>query len=429
MDLAQLLCIVLTILFGSFFAGTERAFLSANTLEVELEGRLGSPSARIMTFFVRRPLWLLATTRLGYILSVLTFGVLMGRFLLPIPETFEPTFYPVAMAVAAIVITALLVMLAWETLPVILSSVSPNRLLLVVAMPFVLAFVALLPIVSVAIALSRLWVVHVQKTEFPGDGRLFGSYDVSRYLKALAAGRRDAESNSQTRVLQDAMTFRHLKVRDCMIPRTEIIAMEISSPVAELQQAFVESGHSRVIIYRGTIDDVVGYCPSNKLFTHVEHIRDIVLPVLTVPETTLANDLMIRFVREHKSLACVIDEFGGTSGIVSMEDIMDEVFGGREEGHPADDEQRVDDHTFLFNGRLEIRYLNETYKLQLPTGNYDTLGGLILAHAAEFPRPGDVITAGEFTFTVQSVRENRVGMVKVVKAIAGTAPESSGKAV
>lgn len=428
MDIAQLLCIVLTILFGSFFAGIERAFLSANTLEVELEGRLGSPAARIMTFFLRHPLWLLATTRLGYILSVLTFGVLMGRFLLPIPETFEPTFYPVAMIVAAIVITALLVMLAWETLPVILSSVSPKRVLLILAIPFVLAFGALLPLVSVAIGLSRLWVVHVQKTEFPGDGRLFGSYDVSRYLKALAAGRRDAET-SHTRVLQDAMAFRHLKVRDCMVPRTEIIAMEINSHVAELQQAFVESGHSRIIIYRGTIDDVIGYCPSNKLFAHVERIEDILLPVLTVPETTLANELMIRFVREHKSLACVIDEFGGTSGIVSMEDIMNEVFGGREEDHSPGDEQRLDEHTFLLNGRLEIRYLNETYKLQLPTGNYDTLGGLILAHAAEFPRPGDVITAGEFTFMVQSVHENRVGLVKVVKAIAGAAPESSGKAV
>ncbi|MBT1708148.1 hemolysin family protein [Fulvivirgaceae bacterium PWU5] len=428
MDIAQLLCIVLTILFGSFFAGIERAFLSANTLEVELEGRLGSPAARTMTFFLRYPLWLLATTRLGYILSVLTFGVLMGRFLLPIPETFEPTFYPVAMIIAAIVVTALLVMLAWETLPVILSSVSPKRVLLILAIPFVLAFVALLPVVSVAILLSRLWVIHVQKTAFPGDGRLFGSYDVSRYLKALAAGRRE-ETSSHTRVLQDAMAFRHLKVRDCMIPRTEIIAMEIDSDVATLQQAFVESGHSRIIIYRGTIDDVVGYCPSNKLFAHVERIHDILLPMLTVPETTLANDLMIRFVREHKSLACVIDEFGGTSGIVSMEDIMNEVFGGREGDHSTDDEQRLDEHTFLLNGRLEIRYLNETYKLQLPTGNYDTLGGLILAHAAEFPRPGDVIAAGEFTFTVQSVRENRVGLVKVVKAIAGTAPESSGKAV
>jgi putative hemolysin len=429
MDLAQLLCIVLIILVGSFFAGIERAFLSANTLEVELEGRLGSPSARIMAFFLRNPLWLLATTRLGYILSVLTFGVLMGRFLLPVPETFEPTFYPIAMVVAAIVITALLVMLAWETLPIILSSVSPNRLLLFLALPFVLAFVALLPLVSVAIVLSRLWVVYVQKSEFPGDGRLFGSYDVSRYLKSLAAGRRDGDTAGQTRVLQDAMTFRHLKVRDCMIPRTEIIAMEINSAVADLQQAFVESGHSRVIIYRGTIDDVVGYCPSNKLFAHVEHISDIVLPVLTVPETTLANDLMIRFVREHKSLACVIDEFGGTSGIVSMEDIMDEVFGGREEDYTADEEQQLDENTFLFDGRLEIRYINETYKLQLPTGNYDTLGGLILAHAEEFPRPEDVITVGEFTFTVQSVRENRVGLVKVVKAIAGAAPESSGQRV
>jgi CBS domain containing-hemolysin-like protein len=428
MDIAQLLCIVLTILFGSFFAGIERAFLSANTLEVELEGRLGSPAARIMTFFLRHPLWLLATTRLGYILSVLTFGVLMGRFLLPIPEAFEPTFYPIAMIIAAIVITALLVMLAWETLPVILSSVSPKRVLLILAIPFLLTFGALLPIVSVAIVLSRLWVVHVQKTEFPGDGRLFGSYDVSRYLKALAAGRA-AETSSHTRVLQDAMAFRHLKVRDCMVPRTEIVAMEINNDVATLQQAFVESGHSRIIIYRGTIDDVVGYCPSNKLFAHIEHIQDILLPVLTVPETTLANELMIRFVREHKSLACVIDEFGGTSGIVSMEDIMNEVFGGREEDHSSGDEQRLDEHTFLLNGRLEIRYLNETYKLQLPTGNYDTLGGLILAHAVEFPRPGDVITAGEFTFMVQSVRENRVGLVKVVKAIAGGGPESSGKAV
>jgi CBS domain containing-hemolysin-like protein len=274
---------------------------------------------------------------------------------------------------------------------------------------------------------SKLWVVYVQKMEFPGDRPLFGSYDLGRYLKTLASASRGGETSSHTRTIQDAMAFRHIKVRDCMIPRTEIVAVELNDSVATLHQAFIQSGHSRVIVYRGTVDDILGYCPSGKLFTQPARIADIMVPMLTVPETTLANDLMMRFIRERKSMACVMDEFGGTSGIVSMEDIMEEVFGDRGEDHSHEDEQRLDEQTFLFNGRLEIRYINETYKLQLPSGNYETLGGLILAYAAEFPRPGDVVVVSDFTLTVQSVHENRVGMVRVVKAIAGSGTASQAE--
>ena len=204
-----------------------------------------------------------------------------------------------------------------------------------------------------------------------------------------------------------------------MVPRTEITAIELNDPIDRLRETFVESGHSKVLVYKQDLDEIVGFCHSSSMFRKPREIREILTPIIISAENNSANDLMIRFIREKKNIAVVIDEFGGTSGVVSMEDIIEEIFGRVDDEHdPVDDlvEQQIAPATYLMSARLEVEYLNETYGWELPSGEYETLGGLILAHTEDFPRPGQVVEIPPYTFTIRASGKNRIDQVVVVVA-------------
>jgi CBS domain containing-hemolysin-like protein len=201
-----------------------------------------------------------------------------------------------------------------------------------------------------------------------------------------------------------------------MIPRTEIIGIASDEGLDKLKEAFIESGHSKIIIYKDTIDDVIGYCHSSALFTKPKTINEILTPINIVPEAMMVNELMIQFIKDRKSLAVVVDEFGGTSGIVSMEDIIEEIFGEIEDEHDEDDliEQQLDEKTFLLSARHEIDYLNDTYDWKLPEGDYETLGGMILSFTEDFPEEGDAVNIPPYVFIIQSTEDNRIDIVKLI---------------
>jgi CBS domain containing-hemolysin-like protein len=271
------------------------------------------------------------------------------------------------------------------------------------------------PVVMVVVALSKFIIVKVLRLEYSESQPVFGLTDLNNYLRRLEASNSTMDVEVDTKIFHNALEFKTVRVRECMIPRTEIIAVEIEDSIEELKEAFIESGHSKILIYRDTIDDIIGYCSSQELFKKPKTINDILAPILIVPETLWANELMIQFINEHKSLALVVDEFGGTSGILSIEDIIEEIFGEIHDEHDEEDliEQKLDENTYLLSARHEIDYLNEKYLWELPEGDYDTIGGLILSVKEDLPEQNEVLSIPPFTISIISIQETRIDTIKL----------------
>ncbi|HEX8037822.1 MAG TPA: hemolysin family protein [Chryseosolibacter sp.] len=408
-----------SLVFSIFLSGIEVAFLSANKAAIELKGKEGSPAGRIMSFFIRKPTWFIGTTLVGNIASLLLFGIfttLLSQSLFP----GQLTSTPVRTVIPLLALTFVLSVIILYTVEFFSKSffiINSNQVVSKLAVPFLFVFVPLFPLVFAVISLARLIINKVLGLEYSKERPVFGLTDANHYLKSLRRKKTaDRNLDLDKKIFKNALEFKSVRVRDCMIPRTEIVAVRLDAGLEKLQEAFLESGHSKIIIYKESIDDIVGYCHSSALFKRPARIEEILTSIITIPETTLAKELMVRFINEHKSLAAVVDEFGGTSGIVSMEDVIEEIFGEIEDEHDEDTEveQRLDDHTWLLSARLEIDYLNETYGWQLPTGDYDTLSGLILSFTEDLPKAGENIRIPPFTFIIQATEENRINTVKLI---------------
>ena len=284
------------------------------------------------------------------------------------------------------------------------------------AVPFVVAYTLLRPITYAIVGLSRLVITYILRLTYSEEKPVFGLTDLNHYLRNMQKVRHeDEEIELDKKILHNALEFKTVRVRECMVPRTEITAIPLDDGIEKLRVAFVESGHSKIVIYRDTIDDVIGYCHSAALFKNPGTIEEILTPISIVTETTMANDMMVQLIKERRSLAIVVDEFGGTAGLVSMEDVIEEIFGDIEDEHDADNliEQKIDSKTYVFSARLEVDYINEKYHWKLPFGEYETLGGLILSYTEDFPQKGETVLVPPFTFTIQSTKGNRIDTVKL----------------
>jgi putative hemolysin len=410
--------IIISLIFSFFFSGIEIAFLSSNKLQIEIRAKQGSIVGKILSNFINKPSWFIGTTLIGNTLALVFFGNFMAQLLVPILSDYLPQYInnePTIMLVQTFLATIIILFTA-EFLPKSLFMINPNTMLSVLAIPFSIAFIILFPIMIFIVTLSKFVIIYILRLEYSEDKPVFALTDLNNYLKGMhKVKHEDEDIELDKKIFHNALEFKSVRVRECMIPRTEMIAVDVDEPINTLRDAFIESGHSKIIIYKNTIDDVIGYSHSSALFKRPAKIEEILTPIIIVPETTLANELMIRFINQRKSLALVVDEFGGTSGIVSMEDVIEEIFGEIEDEHDEDDliEQKLDDNIYLFSARLEIDYLNDTYGWTLPIGEYETLGGLILSYAEDLPQPGEVISIPPFIFTIQSTQDNRIDTVKI----------------
>lgn len=424
-----LLGIIISLMLSGFFSVLETSFKAANKLQLELEGRMGNLPAQLLTFFSKRPALFTGTTFIGTTLSLVAFGTLMSLLLSPTLESALPERISNGLVFVVIqtIVSAFIILALASILPKTAIISYHTQILIALVVPFTISFVLLAVLTFPLLAISRFFVVNVLRSKDTSEIAPFEETDLRPYTNALTdtpAKLEDIELDKK--IFHNALEFKTVKIRDCMIPRTEITSIELNESIEKLREAFVESGHSKVIIYKQSIDEIIGYCHSSALFKRPEEIKDILTPIIIVPETALANELMIRFINEHKSLAVVVDEFGGTAGLVSMEDVIEEIFGDIEDEHDDEDElveQKLSENTYRLSARLEVDYLNENYQWQLPTGEYETLGGLILAHSQEFPKQGQTIEVSPFTFTVLDIRANRLETVVVKVENDGKMPE------
>ncbi|NJL14059.1 MAG: HlyC/CorC family transporter [Microscillaceae bacterium] len=418
MEYHELLAIVISLLLSAFFSGSEIAFVSANRLYFELQKKQGVLSGRILSGFFQKPSQLIASLLVGNTITLVVYGIYMANILEPIIAARLPQQINSDLTVLVVqsVFSTILVLITAEFLPKALFLLNPDRFLEILAIPILIFYWFLFAIVFIIVGLSRGIIVHVFKLDYSEDKPVFSLVDLHKYISnTQPTPDTPAEPEVDPKIFARAILFKNVRVRDCMIPRTEIVAVEADDPIDKLRQAFINSGHSKILVYQESIDEIIGYCHSLDLFSRPTQIRDIITEIIIVPGATPAQELLVRFINERKSLALVIDEFGGTEGLVSIEDVVEEIFGEIQDEYDQEDwvELKINDHTFTFSARHEIDYLNERYQLNLPTGDYDTLGGYILSIYENIPRENDVIEVPPYSFTIIGVQHARIDTVRL----------------
>ncbi|MCC6690051.1 MAG: HlyC/CorC family transporter [Bacteroidia bacterium] len=412
------LIILLTLISSAFFSGLEIAFITSNKLRIELESKQGKWFARILSYFNKRPARFLGTMLLGNTIALVVFGIYMEEKLRPFVSTYIHS--PIGLLFTQTLVSTLFILIAAEFLPKNVFRINPNFILSFFVVPLWIVYWLMYPIVFLTIGISEFILKSVFKANVANHQLAFGRIDLDNFVREGAKNNKKEEVEHEIKIFKNALDFAAVKARACMVPRIEIVALEINESIDKLQERFVQTRLSKILIYNKNIDNIIGYVHSNELFKKPLSIRNVLLPVSVVPESMPASEILTLFIQQHKSMAVVVDEYGGTSGILTMEDIMEEIFGEIEDEHDKEEmiEKKISDIEFLFSGRLEIDYLNEKYKLNLPSfENFETLSGLIIHLFESIPKSGQEITAANYVFKIISVGNNRVeqAMVKVLE--------------
>ncbi len=421
---ADIYIILITLVFSAFFSGIEIAFISANKLQIEVQAKENNFISRILSGFVHNQDKFLSTTLIGNNIALVLYGIFMANLLVPVlaEVTPEAVRTPIVLLVGQTLIATLLVLVTAEFLPKSLFIINPNKVLRVLAIPMQVIYYLLFLATWLITGLSRFVITKLLKLPYDDSKPVYGLTDLNNYIKRIAKTNSEEDKLGEAildideQIFSNALQFKSIRVRDCMIPRTEITAIDINEDnIEDLRNAFVKSGHSKVLIYNNTIDEVIGYCYALQLFKKPRNIKSIVKEISLVPETMSARDLMMKFIDEHKSLAVVVDEYGGTSGLVSIEDIIEEIIGEIEDEHDTEVllEEQVSENCYHLSARHEIDYLNEHYNWQLPAGEYETLGGLILSITENIPAEGETITFSHYRAKILAIENNRIKSVEL----------------
>jgi CBS domain containing-hemolysin-like protein len=371
---------------------------------------------KITNWLLDHRLRLAAICLVGRMLALVGSGLLLAAtfynsFVIP------PVSTSYGWAIVTILIAAFLIFSFRWLIPKLMLGIFGQQLLPALAIPLVISYYLLYPFVQFVTGFNRFVTGRIARVNYTKEKPAFAATNLDEHIRR-SVGPSEVQEMPEidTKILENALEFRTVKVRECMVPRTEVEAIEFSESIENLRASFIETGHSKLLIYKETIDNIIGYCHQLSLFRRPQNIAEILTPVTVVPENMLANELLVKFIADHRSMALVVDEFGGTSGIVTVEDIIEEIFGEIQDEYDEDEliEQVLpESDTYVFSARHEIDYLNEKYDLQLPYGDYETLGGFILSVNEDIPKPGDVIQVPPFTITVLTMDENRINTVRL----------------
>ena len=408
--------LLITMAFSAFFSGMEIAFVSVDKLRFEMD-RKGGVSSRILSLFFRNPNDFISTMLVGNNIALVIYGILMAQIIGDNLLAGWITNHFV-MVLVQTVISTLIILVTGEFLPKTLFKINPNLALNVCAVPLFICYVVLYPISKFSSGVSYLFLrLFGMKVNKEASAKAFGKVDLDYFVQSSIDNAESEETlDTEVKIFQNALDFSAVKIRDCIVPRTEVVAVALDTSLEELKGRFVESGILKIIVYDGNIDNVVGYIHSSEMFRSPKDWRDHVKEVPIVPETMAAHKLMKLFMQQKKTIAVVVDEFGGTSGIVSLEDLVEEIFGDIEDEHDNTSYicKQIGEHEYVLSARLEIEKVNETFNLELPeSDDYLTVGGLILNQYQSFPKLHELVSVGKYQFKIIKVTATKIELVRL----------------
>jgi len=411
--------LIITMLFSAFFSGIEIAFVSANRLRLELDLKQNKVSARIINHFYKAPSRFIGAMLLGNNIALVVYGIAMAALLNPLLISWLPRFMgnDLIMLISQTLISTLIILVFAEFLPKIFFRINPNAALNAFSGMVWLLYYILYPFILIYKGLAEFLLRRVLGLRLEAEDYKFSAIDLNEYLKDYASDEQVEEDMAHDiQLFQNAIEFRHIKLRECMVPRTEIEAINVRASVTELMKKFTETKHSKILVYDNNIDNIIGYVHSSDMFKRPKNISEVLRNIDVYPEAFAANHLLNRFIQARQGIAVVVDEFGGTSGIVSMEDVIEEIFGEIDDEYDEEEtiEQKLNEHEYIFSARLEIDYLNETYKLNLPESeDYETLAGFIIHQHESIPELGEEIDIEPYIVTILKATGNKILEVKL----------------
>jgi CBS domain containing-hemolysin-like protein len=418
MDTYTLLILAFLVLLAGFFAGLETAFANVNKLSIELKKKQGRATGKILASFNDNPSRFLATSLLGLTITIVIYGILFAGFFQPLwnkvlsPQ--ENTSYQPLLLLMEVLLATIVLLTFGFFLPRAIFRSRPEALLSFFALPVSVISKPLFVVGSLLVSVSEWILKYLFNVRITETATSFPRVDVEHFIRQ---SQQHVTENQElnTELFENALSLAHVKIRGCLIPRKEIEALEINSPIALAQSKFMETKLSKVIIYENSIDNILGYIHQLDMFKSPSDIQAILHPIMAVPETMSAIDLLGKFNKEHKSIAWVVDEFGGTAGIVTIEDVLEEIFGEIKDEHDEEEfvDKQIAEKEYIFSGRLELDYLNEKYNFDFPEDESETLSGYIINHYEKIPRLKERIIIDDYEFDILNVTETRIEMIKM----------------
>jgi len=416
---ADIVIIISTLILSAFFSGMEIAYVSANKIHIELEKKQGDFLGQILGKLTAKPSKYIATMLIGNNIALVIYGFKMGDVLVRWFNTMLPSdsaalnyLFNDLQLLTQTAISTLVILFTAEFLPKVFFQIYANTLLKVLAFPTYIFYVLFSWISDFVIWISDAVLKYIFKAEGEDVVLAMTKVELGNYItEQMESVVNHDDVDSEIQIFQNALEFSDVKAREVMVPRTEITAVDISESLENLRQLFIDSGRTKIIVYKDSIDDILGYVHSFELFKKPKSLKSIIIPVGFVPETILIKDVLNILTKKRRSMAVVIDEYGGTSGIMTVEDIIEELFGEIEDEHDTIEmvEEQINENTYKFSARLEVDYINETYKINLPESeNYETLGGLIVNATEEIPQENDDVQIDNFKFTITEVSSTKI---------------------
>lgn len=410
--------IIVCLLLCAFFSGMEIAFVSSNKIYLEIEKKQDNFLSNILTKLTEKPSKFIATMLVGNNVSMVVYGFFMGDLLTKWLKNLNFHLSDFTYLLVQTLISTLIVLITAEFLPKVFFQIYANKLLKFFAIPAYVFFKLFNYISSFIIWISDVILRKFFKTQGDFIPLFFSKSELGNYINEQMSSVEDHENvDSEIQIFQNALEFSGVKARDIMTPRTELVAVDIYDSITKLRELFIETGYSKILIYQNSMDDIIGYVHSFELFKKPRSIKTIMIPVEFVPETIFIKDGLNLLTKKRKSVAVVLDEYGGTSGIITVEDIIEELFGEIEDEHDDDEsltEKQLEENCYLFSARLDVEYINQEYKLSIPeSDSYGTLGGFIVDFTKEIPQQGDKITIDNYHFIIEQATNTKIEVVKM----------------